>query len=51
MDFASQHQEAVAHLKAQWTKDKETEIQLQVTKELASAKKSWLEGQKEVCRK
>ncbi|KAG7323998.1 hypothetical protein KOW79_012014 [Hemibagrus wyckioides] len=46
-DIASQHREAVAQLKAQWTKDKETEIQLQVTKELASAKKSWLEGQQE----
>lgn len=47
-DSASQHQEAVAQLKAQWTKDKEMEIQLQVTKQLASAKKSWQEGQKEV---
>lgn len=47
-DFASQHQEAVAQLKAQWTKDKEMEIQLQVTKQLASAKKSWQEGQQEV---
>ncbi|XP_053498224.1 centrosomal protein of 152 kDa isoform X2 [Ictalurus furcatus] len=50
-DFASQHQEAVAQLKAQWTKDKETEIQLQVTKQLASAKKSWQEVQQELERK
>ncbi|XP_046715991.1 centrosomal protein of 152 kDa isoform X2 [Silurus meridionalis] len=47
-DFASQHQEAFAQLKAQWTKDKETEIQLHVTKQLASAKKSWQEGQQEL---
>ncbi|KAF5907494.1 centrosomal protein, partial [Clarias magur] len=47
-DSASQHQEAIAQLKAQWTKDKEMEIQLQVTKQLASAKKSWQEGQKEL---
>ncbi|KAF4081363.1 hypothetical protein AMELA_G00160580 [Ameiurus melas] len=50
-DLASQHQETVAQLKAQWTKDKETEMQLQVTKQLASAKKSWQEGQQELERK
>ncbi|TSM52318.1 COP9 signalosome complex subunit 2 [Bagarius yarrelli] len=50
-DFASQHQDTVAHLKAQWIKDKETEIQLQVTKQLASAKKSWQEGQRELEKK
>ncbi|XP_053345692.1 centrosomal protein of 152 kDa isoform X1 [Clarias gariepinus] len=50
-DSASQHQEAVAQLKAQWTKDKEMEIQLQVTKQLAFAKKSWQEGQKELEKK
>ncbi|XP_026775518.3 centrosomal protein of 152 kDa isoform X2 [Pangasianodon hypophthalmus] len=50
-DFVSQHQEAVAQLKAQWTKDKEAEIQLQVAKQLASAKKSWQEGQQELEKK
>ncbi|MCI4381828.1 hypothetical protein PGIGA_G00256550 [Pangasianodon gigas] len=49
--FVSQHQEAVAQLKAQWTKDKEAEIQLQVAKQLASAKKSWQEGQQELEKK
>lgn len=47
-DLISQHQEAIAQLKFQWTQDKETEIQLQVTKQLASAKKRWQEGQQEV---
>ncbi|MCJ8735943.1 hypothetical protein PDJAM_G00253320 [Pangasius djambal] len=50
-DFVSQHQEAVAQLKAQWTKDKEAEIQLQVAKQLASAKKNWQEGQQELEKK
>ncbi|XP_060770807.1 centrosomal protein of 152 kDa isoform X4 [Neoarius graeffei] len=47
-EFASRHQEAVAQLKAQWSKDKEMEIQLQVTKQLASAEKSWQEGRQEL---
>lgn len=50
-DLAFQHQEAVAQLKAQWAKDKETEIQLQVTKQLVSAKKIWQEEQQEVSSK
>ncbi|XP_066526078.1 centrosomal protein of 152 kDa [Hoplias malabaricus] len=47
-ELASQHQEAIALLEAQWTKDKETEIQLQVAKELASAKQSWQQKQEEL---
>ncbi|XP_027028950.2 centrosomal protein of 152 kDa isoform X1 [Tachysurus fulvidraco] len=50
-DLASQHQEAVTQLKAQWAKDKETEIQLRVTKQLVSVKKIWQEEQQEVSSK
>ncbi|XP_072529793.1 centrosomal protein of 152 kDa [Salminus brasiliensis] len=46
--LVSQHQEVVVQLKAQWEKEKETEIQLQITKQLASAKQSWQQGQEDL---
>ena len=36
-ELLSEHQETVTQLEAQWTEEKETEIQLQVAKQLTSA--------------
>ncbi|XP_026872929.2 centrosomal protein of 152 kDa [Electrophorus electricus] len=50
-DLASQHQQALDQFKAQCTKESEREIQQQVSKQLASAQKSWQQEQEELERK
>ncbi|KAL6474318.1 hypothetical protein MHYP_G00178790 [Metynnis hypsauchen] len=47
-ELLSQHQETVNQLEAQWTEEKETEIQMQVTKQLTSAKQSWQQEKEEL---
>ncbi|XP_036432002.1 centrosomal protein of 152 kDa [Colossoma macropomum] len=47
-ELLSQHQETVTQLEAQWTEEKETEVQMQVAKQLTSAKQSWQQEKEEL---
>ncbi|KAL7867924.1 hypothetical protein SRHO_G00093080 [Serrasalmus rhombeus] len=47
-ELLSQHQETVNQLEAQWTEEKETEIQMQVATQLTSAKQSWQQEKEEL---
>ncbi|XP_030621163.1 centrosomal protein of 152 kDa [Chanos chanos] len=47
-DLDSRHQEDVERLKAQWAEEKQVEIELQVTSQLAAAKQAWHKKQDEV---
>lgn len=40
-ELETQHQASINQLKALWSQEKETEIQLQVNSEVASAKAAW----------
>lgn len=42
-ELEAQHQASINQLKALWSKEKETEIQLQVNSQLAVAKTAWKE--------
>lgn len=42
-ELEAQHQASINQLKALWSKEKETEIQLQVNSQVAVAKAAWKE--------
>lgn len=47
-ELEAQHQASVNQLKALWSKEKETEIQLQVNSQVALANAAWKEEQQKV---
>lgn len=48
-ELEAQHQASVNQMKSLWCKEKETEIQLQVTAQVVLAKAAWKEEQLKVC--